>query len=349
MADPRFYDNRGPLTLQAIAALVGAAIAHDNGALAHDVAPLDRAGPGQVAFCNALKMREMLSRSAAAVVIVSRDVADAAPDGAAKLLSDNPAFAFAKVAAALYPNAGLFWRGDEPPLLLLHPSAKIGDGTVVAPGVQIGAGVEVGRNCVIAPGAIIGRGVQIGHDAYIGPHVSISHALIGDRVKVHGGARIGQDGFGYIGGAREHFKIPQLGRVIIQDDVEIGANSCLDRGTLADTVIGEGTKIDNLVQIGHNTLVGRHCILTAEVGLSGSIELGDFVVLGGQVGVADHIKIGTGAQVAAKAGVTGDLAGGQVYGGFPAKPIGQWRREMGAVSLMAKGKLRRNVSGSAKD
>jgi UDP-3-O-[3-hydroxymyristoyl] glucosamine N-acyltransferase len=229
------------------------------------------------------------------------------------------------------------------------PSAKIGSGTVVAPGAQIGVHVEIGRNCIIGQGAIIGRGVQIGHDVVIGPHVSISHALIGDHVSIFAGSRIGQDGFGFVGGATGHFKIPQLGRVIIQDNVEIGANCCIDRGALADTVIGEGTKIDNLVQIGHNTHVGRHCILAALVGLSGSIEVGDFVVMGGQVGVADHVTIGSGAQIAGKAGVTGNLAGGQVYGGFPAKPVGQWRREMGAIALLAKGKLRTNVSGDGKN
>ena len=349
MADPRFYDNRGPLTLDAIAALTGATVADGKRMPVYDVAPLDQAGPGQITFCDTAKMRAALLRTAASAVIATQDLADAIPGSAATLISDRPSFAFAKVAAALYPNASLIWCVGEPPLLPVHPSAKIGAGTVIAPGTQIGADVEIGRNCTIGAGVVIGRGVQIGHDAFIGPHVSISHALIGDRIHIHAGARIGQDGFGYIGGPGGHYKIPQLGRVIIQDKVEIGANSCIDRGALADTLIGEGTKIDNLVQIGHNTRVGRHCILVAEVGLSGSIELGDFVVLGGQVGVADHIKIGTGAQVAAKAGVTGDLAGGQVYGGFPAKPIGQWRREMGAVSLFAKGKLRRNVSGSGKD
>ena len=349
MADPRFYDNRGPLTLEAIAALTRAIIVDDNGATTRDVAPLDQAGPGQLAFCDKPKMLPALSRTTASVVIVTRALAEAVPRGVAKLISDRPSFAFAKVATALYPHAHFTWRAGEPPVLPIHPSVKVGADTVIAPGIQIGADVQIGRNCVIGAGVVIGRGVQIGHDAFIGSYVSISHALVGDRVHIHAGSRIGQDGFGYIGGAAGHFKIPQLGRVIIQDGVEIGANSCVDRGALGDTVIGEGTKIDNLVQIGHNTRVGRHCIMAAEVGLSGSIELGDFVVLGGQVGVADHIKIGSGAQVAAKAGVTGDLAGGQVYGGFPAKPVGQWRREMGAISLFAKGTLRGNVSGRAKD
>jgi UDP-3-O-[3-hydroxymyristoyl] glucosamine N-acyltransferase len=349
MADPRFYDNNGPLSLAAIAALSGAKIAADTGAAAYDVASLDLAGTGQLTFCDSAKKRGALGRTAASIVILTQEVLDDAPGGVATLISDRPNLAFAKVAAALYPDASLIWRKGEPPLVPVHPTAKVGSGTTIAPGAHIGADVEIGRNCMIGPGAVIGRGVQIGHDVFIGPHVSISHALIGDRVHIHAGARIGQDGFGYVGGPSGHFKIPQLGRVLIQDAVEIGANSCIDRGALADTVIGEGTKIDNLVQIGHNTRVGRHCVLVAEVGLSGSIELGDFVVLGGQAGVADHVKIGAGATIAGRAGVTSDLAGGQVYGGFPAKPVGQWRRELGAVALFAKGKLRRNVPGSGKD
>jgi UDP-3-O-[3-hydroxymyristoyl] glucosamine N-acyltransferase len=220
----------------------------------------------------------------------------------------------------------------------IAPTARIGEGSVLAPGVFIGEGVEIGNDCVVSPGVVIGRGVQIGHGAKIGAHVSISHALIGDRCIIHPGTRIGQDGFGFVGGAAGHFKIPQLGRVIIQDDVEIGANVAVDRGALGDTLIGEGTKIDNLVQIGHNTRLGRRCIIVAQVGISGSCEIGDYAVLGGQVGVADHLKIGPGAYVAAKAGVTNSLEGGKVYGGFPAKPVMQWRREVGALSRLAKGK-----------
>jgi UDP-3-O-[3-hydroxymyristoyl] glucosamine N-acyltransferase len=349
MADPRFYDNHGPLSLAAIASLTGATIIVDSSAAVHDVAPLDLAGPGQVAYCDNARMRSALAATAASIVVTTRELLAAAPAGVSTLISDRPSLAFAKIATALYPHAGLTWRTGEPPLIAIDPTAKIGAGTMIASTAQIGAGVEIGRDCIIGQGTVIGRGVQIGHGAFIGAHVSISHALIGDRVSIMAGARIGQDGFGYVGGAGGHFKIPQLGRVIIQDAVEIGANSCVDRGALADTVIGEGTKIDNLVQIGHNTHVGRHCVFAAQVGLSGSIQLGDFVVLGGQVGVADHVKIGSGVQIAGKAGVTGHLAGGQVYGGFPAKPVGQWRREMGAISLLAKGKQTKNVSGDGKD
>jgi UDP-3-O-[3-hydroxymyristoyl] glucosamine N-acyltransferase len=349
MADPRFFDNHGPLTLAAIVRLTGAEIALDTGAIAHDVAPLDSAGPGQVAYCDNAKMRTALTQTGASIVIATRELADVIPERASRLISNKPSFTFAQIAGALYPTSNLTWPAGKPPLLPVDPSAKIGAGTTLALGVQIGAGVEIGRDCVIGAGAIIGRGVQIGNNAFIGAHVSISHTLIGDRVYIDAGSRIGQGGFGYLGSSAGHYKIPQLGRVILQDGVEIGANSCVDRGALADTVVGEGTKIDNLVHIGHNTRVGRHCIFAAEVGLSGSIEIGDFVVFGGQVGVADHVKIGSGVQIAAKSGVTGHLPGGQVYGGFPAKPIGQWRREMGAISLFAKGKLRRNGSNGGKD
>jgi UDP-3-O-[3-hydroxymyristoyl] glucosamine N-acyltransferase len=224
----------------------------------------------------------------------------------------------------------------------IAPSARIGEGGTIAPNVFIGEGAEIGDDCAVGPGTVIGRGVQIGHKARIGPHVSISHALIGDRCIVHGGARIGQDGFGFVGGASGNFKIPQLGRVIIQDDVEIGANVCIDRGALADTLIGEGTKIDNLVQIGHNTRLGRRCIIVSQVGISGSCEIGDRAVLGGQVGVADHLRVGADSFVAAKAGVSRSLEGGRIYGGFPAKPVEQWRREVGVLSRLAKGKRNRD-------
>jgi UDP-3-O-[3-hydroxymyristoyl] glucosamine N-acyltransferase len=232
----------------------------------------------------------------------------------------------------------LIWPLDKSPVHAIASSARVGEGTVIAPGAFIGEGVEIGDDCVLGPGVVIGHGVQIGHRARLGPHVSISHALIGDRCIIHAGTRIGQDGFGFVSGPAGHYKIPQLGRVIIQDDVEIGANVAIDRGALGDTIIGEGTKIDNLVQIGHNNRLGRRTIIVAQVGISGSCEVGDYAVLGGQVGVADHLRIGAGVFVAAKAGVTRSLEGAKVFGGFPAKPVEQWRREVGALSRLAKGK-----------
>jgi UDP-3-O-[3-hydroxymyristoyl] glucosamine N-acyltransferase len=350
MADPRFYDNAGPLTLARVAQLAGARPADASiEAMVADVAALDSAGPAQLSYCDGPKFKGALERTRAAIVLVAESLAASAPPTALTLICEQPALGFARVAHALYPNAGFIWPEAKPPVQAIAPSVRIGEGTVIAQNVFLGEDVEIGRDCMIAPGVVIGRGVQIGHNARLGAHVSISHALIGDRCTIHGGARIGQDGFGFIGGPAGHYKIPQLGRVIIQDDVEIGANAAIDRGALGDTMVGEGSKIDNLVQIGHNTRVGRRCIITAQVGFSGSVTVGDYVVFGGQAGIADHVTIGQGAYVAAKAGVTRTLEGGQVYGGFPAKPVEQWRREVGALSRLAKGKRNKDERDPGKD
>ncbi|HTR78350.1 MAG TPA: UDP-3-O-(3-hydroxymyristoyl)glucosamine N-acyltransferase [Gemmatimonadaceae bacterium] len=341
MADPRFFDNHGPLTIDAIEALVGAVRKGPSTAGAiTDVASLETAGPGHLSFCERANLKATLAASRASAVLVTDAVAELVPGGATCLVSRAPALAFAKVAAALYPDAGTLWSRDHPPAMAIDPSASIGEGTVIAPGAFVGPGVEIGRGATIAPGAVIGRGVRIGDGTRIGPLVTLSHALIGNRVTIHGGTAIGQDGFGYIGSAAGHYKIPQLGRVLIHDDVEIGANTTIDRGALGDTDIGMGTKIDNLCQIGHNTRLGRHCVLAGQVGLSGSVTLGDFVVLGGQVAVSDHVTIGTGARVAGRSGVTRDLEAGKTYGGFPAMPIGAWRREVVILARLAARRLR---------
>lgn len=342
MADPRFYDNAGPLLLAQVAELTGAKAAAGVDAQIADVAALDSAGPGQISYCEGPKFKGALELTQASVVLVPAALALSVPPTAIAMVCDRPALAFAKVSTALYPNAFWLWPADKPPLHAIAPSARVGEGTVIAPGVFIGEGVEIGDDCIIGPGVAIARGVQIGHKAWLGAHVRISHALIGDRCIVHGGTSIGQDGFGYVSGPRGHFKIPQLGRVIVQDDVEIGANCAIDRGALADTVIGEGSKIDNLVQIGHNNRIGRRNVLAAQSGFAGSSETGEFVVLGGQVGVADHVRVGAGAMIAAKSGVTRSLEGGKVHGGFPAKPIEQWRREVATLSRLAKGKRNRD-------
>jgi UDP-3-O-[3-hydroxymyristoyl] glucosamine N-acyltransferase len=196
--------------------------------------------------------------------------------------------------------------------------------------------VEIGVNTRIGPNTTIARGVAIGRNCEIGSNVSISHTYVGDDVLILPGAQIGQPGFGFASDAKGHVKIPQLGRVILQDKVEIGSCTAIDRAALGDTVIGEGAKIDNLVQIGHNTRIGRHTVIVGHVGISGSCELGDFVTVGGQVGIADHVRVGDGARLAARAGVIGYLPGGQDYGGMPAKPMRDWVRELAAVSLLAK-------------
>ena len=183
----------------------------------------------------------------------------------------------------------------------IDATAEIEEGVVIEPGAIVGPEARIGRGTRLAAGAVVGYRVTIGRDCYIGPLVTVAHALVGDRVILHSGVRIGQDGFGFAMSARGHLKVPQIGRVVIQDDVEIGANTTIDRGSLKDTIIGEGTKIDNLVQIGHNVVVGRHCVIVAQSGISGSTELGDFVVMGGQAGAVGHIKIGSGAHIAGAA------------------------------------------------
>ena len=216
---------------------------------------------------------------------------------------------------------------------------------MVEPGAVIGREAQIGRGTPIAAGAVVGYRVAIGRGCYVGPRRIVTHALVGDRVILHAGVRIGQDGFGFAMGAGGHLKVPQIGRVIIQDDVEIGANSCVDRGALKDTIIGEGTKIDNLVQIGHNVVIGRHCVIVGQVGISGSTELGDFVVMGGQSGVVGHIKIGSGAQIAGAAHPKDDVAPGARMGGTPAVPLTEWARQMAlAQALRTQRKALRTAS-----
>jgi len=337
MADPRFFDNAGPLDLARIGQLTGAKLLSGPHETAiWDVASLDRAAPRHLSFCDNSKFAGALKTTQASAVFVTAALAQHVPASVQALECARPSLAFAQVATVLYPNAGAIWPSGKPPVMQIAPTARIGNDTVIAPGTFIGEDVEIGDRVAIAPGVVIGRGVRIGHDTQVGAGVTISHALIGDRCIIHPGTRIGQDGFGFVNTPQGHVKIPQLGRVIIQDHVEIGANAALDRGALGDTVIGEGTKIDNLVQIAHNTVLGRHCIIVSQSGISGSSELGDFAVLGGQAGVAGHVKVGSGAQIAGRSGVTGSLEGGRVYGGFPARPIELWRREVAVISRMAK-------------
>lgn len=339
MTDPIFFRSRGPLALAAIAELTGAAVPQESGAAAVTGAkPLDIAGPGDVTFYEDADYAEQLAVCDAAACFVSEKLADAVPAHIVRLIVPKPYAAFVRTARALFaddlrPLSIVGTRGVDPEASV-HEDARLEDGVIVDPGAVIGPDAEIGAGTVICANVVIGPNVRIGRDCSIGPGASITHALLGDRVIVHAGARIGQDGFGYIPG-KGHIKVPQLGRVIIQDDVEIGAGTTVDRGGGRDTMIGEGTKIDNLVQVAHNVSIGRHCIIAGHVGVSGSVTLGDGVMLGGKVGIADHRKIGDRAQLIALSGVMHDVPAGERWGGAPAKPLREFFREQVALQRLA--------------
>jgi UDP-3-O-[3-hydroxymyristoyl] glucosamine N-acyltransferase len=336
MADPRFFAAAGPFRLGDLAARVGASLQGDPERVVRDVAPLDQAGPDDLSFLDNRKYVESFAASRAGAAIVQPALANRAPEGMALLLCGQPYKAYAQAARLFYPEPRA--RPGAPASAVIHPTARLGEDCAIGANVVIEERVEIGRRCRVGPNTVIAAGVVIGDDVEIGANVTLSHCYIGSRVKIYPGVRIGQDGFGFAPDPAGHVKVPQLGRVIVEDDVEIGANTTIDRGAGPDTVIGAGTMIDNLVQIGHNVTIGRGCVLVAQVGISGSTRLGDFVMLGGQVGLAGHLSIGSGARVAAKSGVMRDIPAGATFCGSPAVPINEFFRQVAALQRLAKKK-----------
>ena len=342
MDEMKFFRRAASPTLAEIVEWTGAKPAGevDLGQTIVDVAPLDRARPGDLVFLDNPKYVDQLAGTRATACLVGERYAELVPKGVAALVVREPYRACAIVTARLYPDAArpgsLFDSHGVSPGANVHPLARLEANVIVDPGAVIGPHAEIGEGAVIGPNAVIGPKVRIGRSSAVGAGATVCNALIGDRVIIHPGVRIGQDGFGFAMSPRGHQKVPQVGRVIIQDDVEIGANSTIDRGANRDTIIGEGTKIDNLVQIAHNVVIGRHCVIVSQVGISGSTELGDFVVAGGQAGITGHLRIGMGAQIAAQSGVMADVDPGAKMGGSPAKNARDWLKGVAAVDRMTK-------------
>jgi UDP-3-O-[3-hydroxymyristoyl] glucosamine N-acyltransferase len=335
MEHPGFFERAGPFALGIVAEAINAKAANsvDLDLAIKDVRPLDGAGQGDLSFLDNPKYLQAFAATGASACLVAPKFASLGPAGTACLITPEPYRAFARALALFYPDA------LKPKAALEGGgSAMLEPGVIVEPGAVIGPEARIGAGSTIAAGTVIGYRVHVGRGCYIGPNASVTHALIGNCVTIHAGVAIGQDGFGFAMGRTGHAKVPQIGRVIIQDNVEIGANTTIDRGALRDTVIGEGTKIDNLVQIGHNVVIGRHCIIVAQTGISGSAELGDFVALGGQVGVVGHVRIGAGAQIAASSNVRADVPPGVRWGGTPAKPVRLWFRELTLLRRLAESK-----------
>jgi UDP-3-O-[3-hydroxymyristoyl] glucosamine N-acyltransferase len=315
----------------------------DPSRLISDVATLDLAADGNVTFLDNAKYIDQARETRASACLVREDLAHILPDDVAALVTSEPYRGYARVAAAFYPDAA-----EPNPLqpalagiaigAVIDPEAEIGDDCQIASGAVIEVGTRIGARCRIGANATIGRGVVLGSDCVIGPGATLNHCLIGSRVVIHAGVRIGQDGFGFAMGSAGHVKVPQIGRVIIEDDVEVGANSTIDRGSGPDTVIGRGCKIDNLVMIAHNVRLGPGSVVVAQSGISGSTEIGAGSVLAAQVGIAGHLKIGEGVRLAARSGVMKDVKAGETLGGAPAIPIKQWLRQVVALNRLVKRK-----------
>jgi len=341
MTDPVFFAPSRRISVSEIAELTGAELADPahGDRLIDGIASASEGGEGMLVFVEGKRNAGLLKSLSAAAVLCTTEFAGQVPAGIAVLVTPKPQWAFALAGRLIHPGAArpLPMTGETgiSPRAIVSKDGRLEDGVTVEAGAVIGPGVAVGTGTVIAANAVIGASSQLGRDCYVGPGASIQCALIGNRVTIFGGAQIGREGFGFVAGPRSAERLPQIGRVVIQDDVEIGANTTVDRGAMADTVIGEGTKIDNLVQIAHNVSIGRGCMIAGKAGLSGSVTLGDGVQLGGGVGIADHLTIGSGAQLAAGSGLMHDIPAGERWAGYPAGPFDQTFRQFAAVRRLA--------------
>jgi UDP-3-O-[3-hydroxymyristoyl] glucosamine N-acyltransferase len=333
IGDGRFFARSGPHNL-AVVAEAARGVAPPVDLMLKGVAPLQAAGPSEVSFLDNRRYAALLEKTGAGAVILHPDMQSRLPSTAVAVVTTQPYEAWARVTALFHPSV--------PVTPGVHASAIVAGGAFVDPTAEIGplvvieSGAEIGPRCRIAAAAVIGQGVVIGPDCRIGAHASLTHALLGARVYVYAGARVGQEGFGFALTKTGFLTVPQLGRVILEDDVEVGANTAIDRGSTRDTIIGAGTRLDNLVQIGHNVVLGRNCVVVAQTGIAGSTELGDFVQVGGQAGIAGHLRIGRGARIGAQAGVISDVPAGAVMWGTPADLKIATLRQVAALKHLAR-------------
>jgi len=338
MADTRFFDKAGPFSLKDLARIAGAEIAGggDGAASFTDVKALSAAGPSDVSFIDNRRYVAEFAASHAGAILTAPDLVDRAPRTAALLVTKNPYRGYALVAQAFYP--GRVATGMIAATATVAATSRLATDVSIGPNAVVGENCEIGARTSIGANTVIGDGVRIGEDCTIASNCTLTHCELGNGIIIHPGARIGQDGFGFAPGMPSHTKVPQLGRVMIGDDVEIGANSTIDRGAAPDTIIGAGTKIDNLVHIAHNVTIGRGCFITAQVGISGSTKIGDFVMFGGQSGLTGHLTIGDGVKIAAQSGVTRDIAAGTKVAGTPAQDAREHWRNLAFLSRLRKSK-----------
>ncbi len=323
-----------PLTARGVADLTGGRLVGDGGAVLSGIAPLDRAGPGDLSFLATGRYLDAFRASRAGCVLVADDFAEVAGGPPIRIFVADPSRAIGLIQARMYP--------EPPPVPGVDATARLARGVVlgqnvcVGPHTVLGQDVRLGDRVVLGPGVVLEDGVEIGEDSGLGPRVVCCRGTrIGKRVHIKAGAVLGGGGFGYTPGTGGLERLPHAGRCIIEDDVDIGSNTCIDRGSVDDTVVGAGSKIDNLVQLGHNVRLGRGCLVMSQVGVAGSAHIGDGVVLAGQVGVVGHLTIGDGARIAAQSGVGHDLPGGADYGGSPARPHREWLRSHAVLYRLA--------------
>lgn len=337
------HEAGSPLTVEELARVLNCSFEGEGKTEIRGVSSLEKAKEGDLVFLAHRKHRERLEKcKASAAIIPAEEKYDRIP----VIKSENPHLSFVKAVELFYkpfrPEPGIH------PAAQVSSSAKLGKGVSIGPFVHVGDNVEIGDETVVFPFAAIYPGVKIGKGTVIHSHVSIREDVrIGNHVIIHNNSVIGSDGFGYLQDKdRSPVKIPQVGKVIIEDDVEIGANSAVDRATLEETIVKKGTKIDNLVQVGHNVEIGPNSLLAGQVGISGSVKIGKNVVMGGQVGVADHVKIGDNVMVAGKTGITGDVPDNSVIAGSPHQDIKEWRRS--SITFSKLSELGKDIRGLKK-